>query len=276
VRARAKTIATLVVGAIGWSASALAQPAPAPGTSPPPSAAAAPAAASVPAPGAPARPPAPATTEPAAPVAEHVPQIPTADETPAASDHDAVVGHVGIEARRFDPGPIPLTLRPGFGCPAASVGMPECEVTMGALAARYWWSRNFAANAGVAFALGGGRDTTTSRDTYLGVGPILGLTLLLGNWKHLAISASPELAFVWFTPTVSGDGDSTKILALRGALEAEVHFGFVGVPALSIGLLAGMGFQYQSAAGTRAWSVGVLGGDSIWGALSNLFVRYYL
>ena len=50
----------------------------------------------------------------------------------------------------------------------------------------------------------------------------------------------------------------------------------IGVPALSVGLLAGMGFQYQSAGDTRVWSIGVLGGDSIWGALSNVFVRYYL
>jgi hypothetical protein len=41
-------------------------------------------------------------------------------------------------------------------------------------------------------------------------------------------------------------------------------------------LLAGLGFQYESAGTTRLWSVGVLGGDSLWGAVSNLFVRYYL
>jgi hypothetical protein len=27
---------------------------------------------------------------------------------------------------------------------------------------------------------------------------------------------------------------------------------------------------------TRVWGIGVLGGNSMWGALSNLFVRYYL
>jgi len=267
-------IATLAVGAVGWSASALAQPR-LPAVAPPP-----PAVANAPQP-APARAPAPPPAAPAppdvtAPAVPPVGPIPTADETPAPSDHDAIVGHVGIEARRFDPGPLPLTLRPGLGCPAASVGTAECEVTMGALAVRYWWTRNLAANAGLAFAVGGGRDATQSRDTYFGVGPILGVTLLLGNWRHLAISASPELAFVWFKPSVGADGGSTTMLAVRGALEAEVHLGFIGVPALSIGLLAGMGFQYQSAPDTRAWSVGVLGGDSIWGALSNLFVRYYL
>jgi len=213
---------------------------------------------------------------PAAPAAERVGPVPTADEVPAASDHDAVVGHVGIEARRFDPGPLPLTLQPGVGCPATGAGMPACEVAMGALAARYWWTRNLALNAGVAFGVGGGRDGTDSRDTYFGVGPIVGVSLLLGNWRHLAVSASPELAYVWFRPGGTGGGANVNMLALRAALEAEVHLGFIGVPALSIGLLAGMGLQYQGAGDTRVWSVGVLGGDSVWGALSNVFVRYYL
>jgi hypothetical protein len=183
---------------------------------------------------------------------------------------------VGVEARRFDPGPLPLTLQPGVSCPPGGVGTAACEVSMGALGARYWWTRNLAFNGGVAFAVGGGRDGTQSRDTYFGVGPTLGLTLLLGNWRHLAVSASPELAYVWFRPGGEGAGANTNVVALRAALEAEVHLGFVGVPALSIGLLAGMGFAYESAGATRVWSVGVLGGDSVWGALSNLFVRYYL
>jgi hypothetical protein len=202
--------------------------------------------------------------------------IPTADEVPAASDHDAVLGHVGIEARRFDPGPLPLALAPGVSCPTAGAGTPACQVTMGALAARIWWTRNLAFNAGLAFGVGGGSDAMQSLDTHVGIGPLLGLSLLLGNWRHLAISASPQLAYVWFRPGGTGAGPNTTMLALQAALEAEVHLGFVGVPALSVGVLAGMGLQYESAGDTRVWSVGVLGGDSVWGVLSNLFVRYYL
>jgi hypothetical protein len=269
---RGPTILALAVGAVGWSASAVAQP-----VSPPPSAGAA-APVSTPAPAVPAPAAAPALADaatPASPAAERVGPVPTADETPAPSDHDAVVGRLGIEARRFDPGPMPLALRPGFGCPAAGAGTDDCRVDMGALAVRYWRTRNLALNGGLAFAAGGGRDGTVSRDTHLGVGPILGLTLLLGNWKHLAVSATSELAYVWFNPSL-GDAGTTTVLALHGALEGEVHFGFIGVPALSVGLLAGMAFRYESVAETRVWSVGVLGGDSVWGALSNVFVRYYL
>ena len=204
--------------------------------------------------------------------AQGVGPIPTADATPAVSDHDAVVGHVGIEARRFDPGPLPLALRAGLGCPLGAT----CDVSMGVVGARYWWTRNFAWNAGLAFAAGGGRTGTVALDTYYGFGPIAGLSMLLGNWRHLAVSASPELAFVWFRPGAPDAGGRTTMFSVRGALEAELHFGFVGVPALSIGLLAGMRFQYESAAGTRLWSIGVIGDGSVWDALTNLYVRYYL
>ena len=243
---------------------------PIPPTAAPPTPAAAPA----PAPVAPAG----AETAPAeAPVAAshgRVGPIPTADAQPTPSDHDAVVGRVGIEARRMDVGSLPLTLGPN-GCPAATTAAgDDCTVAMGVLGVRYWWTRNLAWNVGLAFAAGGGRDGGQSLDTYVGLGPVFGLSLLLANWRHLSVSASPELGIVYFRP--GGDVPSSKLVQLRGALEGELHFGFVGVPALSVGLLAGLGFQYESVPETRVWSVGVLGGGSIWGTLTNLFVRYYL
>jgi len=63
---------------------------------------------------------------------------------------------------------------------------------------------------------------------------------------------------------------------LQAAFEAELHFGFIGVPALSIGLLAGGAVQYESAPGAHVWTVGVIGGGSVWNALTALSLRYYL
>jgi len=229
-----------------------------------PAAAAPVVAVSAPAPAAPVAPPAPG---------EAVGPIPISDEHPAASDHDAVVGHLGIQARRVDPGPLPLALRPGLGC-ASDMSTP-CTVTLGALGARYWMSRNLAWNGYLAFGSGGGSSGAQGLDTYLGVGPILGLTLLLANWRHLAIAASPELALIWFRPGGNGSG-STELFEVRAALEAELHFGFVGVPALSIGLLAGAELQYESAPAAHLWSVGMIGAGSVRDSLTNLFVRYYL
>ncbi len=236
-------------------------PAPAPPTAapvPPPEPAAAPvveAAAAAPAP------------------APRVGPIPTADATPAGSDHDAVVGHLGVTARRVDMGPVPLALRPGLGC-AADAGV-ACTVTVGALGGRYWTSRNLALNGAIALASGGGSTGSASLDTYLGVGPIAGISVLLGNWRHLSVLASPELAFVWFRPAGS-HSSSTVMFDLQAAVEAELHFGFIGVPALSIGLLAGAAVQYEAAPDTHVWTVGVIGGGSAWNALTSLSLRYYL
>jgi hypothetical protein len=223
----------------------------------------------------PAATPAPAAPAPGAPALppESAGPIPTNDETPAASDHDAVVGHLGIAARRVDPGPLPLVLRPGQGC-AADMSTP-CTVTMGAVGARYWMTRNVALSGYLALATGGGSLGTHDLDTYLGVGPIVGMTLLLGNWRHLAIGASPELAVVWFRPA-GGDAVSTTLIQMRAPIEGELHFGFIGVPALSIGLQAGVEVNYERAPSAHLWSAGVIGAGSIWDALSTLYVRYYL
>jgi hypothetical protein len=222
--------------------------------------------------GAAAATPAPAAAP--APAAEPEPgPIPTSDATPAASDHDAVVGHVGIAARRLDPGPLPLALRPGQGCPT-DMSIP-CTVTLGAVGARYWMTRNLALNGYLALGTGGGSLGGQDLDTYIGVGPVVGATLLLGNWRHLSIGASPEVAVIWFRPA-GGDAPTTFLLQMNAALEGELHFGFVGVPALSIGILAGAALDYEHAPTAHLWSVGVIGAGSVWDALSTLYVRYYL
>jgi hypothetical protein len=69
---------------------------------------------------------------------------------------------------------------------------------------------------------------------------------------------------------------STKVVQLRAALEGELHFGFVGVPALSVGMTTGLGFKCVSDGASRLWAVQVLGAGGVWSVLSNLFVRYYL
>jgi len=217
--------------------------------------------------------PLPAAPAPAAPGV-----TPAAASSP--SDHDLVVGHLGIDARRIAAAPYPLALRPA-GCPSVSLPStpaatppPPCTVELGAVGLRYWKTRNLAWNAALALAVGSGRQGATRLDTYFGAGPIVGVTLLLGNWRHLAVGATPEASFIYFRP--GGGGAATKLYTFRAQLEGELHFGFIDVPALSIGITTGLAFQYEGAPGVSTWSVSVGEARSVWGALSNLFIRYYL
>ncbi|HVU50704.1 MAG TPA: hypothetical protein VHL80_08445 [Polyangia bacterium] len=159
------------------------------------------------------------------------------------------------------------------GCPAAQT--TPCEVTLGALSVSYWSSRNLALKGGLALGFGGGRDAGKALDSYVGVGPIVGMSLLLGNWRHLAVAASPEASLVWFSPGQDGD-TTTTLVTVRGALEGELHFGFIGVPALSLGLDAGVAFRFIDSGTARVWSVGIVGPGGVASVLSDLFVRYYL
>ena len=150
---------------------------------------------------------------------------------------------------------------------------------MGAVAVRYWWTRNLALQRRRSRSrAAAGATGAQALDTYLGVGPIVGLTLLLGNWRHLAVAASPELALVWFKPERRADSGSTTMLALRAALEARAALrASSACRRCRSACSRACGFQYESVRGhPRSGRSACIGGDSVWGALSNLFVRYYL
>jgi len=197
-----------------------------------------------------------------------------------STDHQQVVRRWGVEARRlraFD-----RTLGQDPECTAAG----RCTVDVNALGVRRWVSERYAWNAGLAFALGGGSSRTAagpsgSWDTYLGLGPTLGATFLLADWKHLAVGAGPQLDFVFFMP--GGSRPKNLVLDLRGVVEGELHFGFWGLPQLSVSANAGLQVHYRKVTGTKAgttattseWSVGFLGERTPWSLITNLALRYY-
>ncbi|MES1205926.1 MAG: hypothetical protein ABUS79_08310 [Pseudomonadota bacterium] len=208
--------------------------------------------------------------------------VPTQDAVAAPSDHDAVVGAWGIEVR-----PVATTLpvfarRAATGCPASpgggtGPGTPTdaaCPaVSVSTLGVRHWMSRNLGLDVGAALALGGGSDGGRLLDSYFGLGPAVGLVVLLGNWKHLAVAASPNLMVVVFKG--AGSADTAYVADLRADLEGELHFGFVGVPALSLGMRSGVLLRLEHAADVSLWSAGVSGATSVRSLLADLHLRYY-
>lgn len=201
--------------------------------------------------------------------------VPTADATAQESDHAAVVGAWGVEVR-----PVATTMpvfarRSTTGCPAVPAGqIADCPpIAVSMLGVRHWVGPNLALNGGLALALGGGSDAGRLLDSYFGLGPSVGASLLLGNWRHLAIAASPSLMFVVWKPASSAD--STYVADLRADLEGELHFGFIGVPALAVSLRSGVLLRLERAGETTVWSAGVAGATTLRSLASDLTIRYY-
>lgn len=270
--------ALLICAGAGAGARAADVTSPAP-FSPPPAAVPSPPVASDPgaAPVGPAPGP-PAAPAPSAPDAAER-KLPTLDATPAESDHEAVRDAWGVEVRPVATR-LPVFGLRASGCPAALAApatgttTASCApVPVSALAARRWMGRNLAIDAGLALAVGGGSDGGHLLDTYFGLGPVFGASVLLANWRHVAVMAGPELTLVVFRG--AGGADTAYLVELLGTVEAELHFGFIGAPALSLGLRSGLAFRLEHAADATLWSVGVGGATSVRGLFEDVALRYY-
>ncbi len=216
---------------------------------------------------------------PAAPIER---KVATGDVATFESDHDAVRDTWGVEVRPVATRLPVFGLRAMSGCPAAltttagaaGVAAGACPpVSASALVARRWVGRNVALDGGLALALGGGSDGGRGLDTYFGAGPVLGASVLLANWRHVAIAAGPDLTVVVFR--AAGSAATAYVAELRTSLEAELHFGFIGAAALSLGIRSGLAFRLEHAAGATAWSVGVGGATTVRALFEDIALRYY-
>jgi hypothetical protein len=223
-------------------------------------------------------PPAPAM-DATSPVIAH----PAAAQPAGSTDHDSVVGRWGVEVRRV--ATLQRTRGQETGCET------DCPVDMNALSLRKWSAHDYAYSFGLALGVGGGASRPTPAespktwDTYFGVGPTVAASFLLANWQHVAISASPQLDFLFFLP--SGKASKTFLIDLRGVIEAEVHLGMIGLPSASLAASSGLAVSYLLATkdtkamattvnGTSSkWALGVTGPQSLWDLITTLQLRYY-
>jgi hypothetical protein len=205
--------------------------------------------------------------------------VATRDASPSESDHDTVVGAWGVEVTPVVARLPVFALRPTTGCPLPSAAQPtsaapDCPaVQVSALGIRHWMTRGLAIDAAMAVALGGGRDHGRLLDTYLAVGPMLGAAVLLGNWKHMAVMASPGAGVILFRAAKSVD--TTYVIDFHANLEAELHFGFWGLPALSLGLRSGLALRIERAVDVTQFTFGPTGAATLNRLVTDLSLRYY-
>lgn len=159
------------------------------------------------------------------------------DEVDGDSDHDAVVGRfaVGYLGRQ--------TLN--YGAPAAGAG--SGSVVAPIIGVRYWLSDMLGIDAGVGFSFLGGKSTLTDADDVRAAGHQAfllhaGVPLNLADDGHFSFQVVPEANFgLVGTGDLDGDPDDDLEVRLNGTFfnigaraGAEIHFGFMGIPKLSL------------------------------------------
>jgi hypothetical protein len=197
----------------------------------------------------PAPPPPPPGPAPAPPPP---PQTSAAPAAEGPSDHDRVVGHVGVTY--FDVTNLPIAAPPPNAPPnAGSVSAPVVGV-------RYWLKHNLGLDLGLGIGwtsgsnsakVGGTSQTVADPSFPFGFALHAGLPLVYANGQHYAFMIIPETTLGFASQTIKGMNgapDSTysgALFNIGARAGAEIQFGFIGIPQLSLTGSIGLVFSYQ-------------------------------
>ena len=177
-----------------------------------------------------------------------------AEDDDPTSDHEKVVGHFGV-------GYLGLTNLPiATGGAIATAAVPRGNVPAPVIGVRYWLGEKLGLDLGIGLGITGGSqeqvtgNNTNSQDQagVFGLAFHGGVPIVLGHQKHYKFLVIPELNVGFATQTetppannAANVGDITRTgfhLDLGARIGTEIHFGFIGVPQLSlqatVGLLA--------------------------------------
>jgi len=205
---------------------------------------------------------------------------PQAAAVAGSSDHDAVVGRlaVGYLGRNG------INIGAGGALAGVAIDAPVIGV-------RYWLSDMLGIDAGLGFGM-----TSGSTDDAMGESTDLpgwrlfmvhgGVPLSLASAGHFSFQIVPELnlGIASASQTVAGvDASSSGFhLDIGARAGAEIHFGFIDVPQLSLQGSVGLRMNIDSTsadpgdAGSSRFSLGTTVGDNPWNIFtSNVAALYY-
>ncbi len=177
-----------------------------------------------------------------------------AGAAPGASDHDRVVGRLAVGyLGRATVGAGSLSIADG----APPADNPEGYAVVGlapVVGVRYWISSLLGLDAGIGLALIGGSldetapDAATDLDSFTGFMFHAGVPLALASSGHFTFQIVPE-ANVGIGSAEAADGDITHDgfhFDIGARAGAEIHFGFIDVPQLSLQGSVGLQFAIDS------------------------------
>lgn len=194
-----------------------------------------------------------------------------AKEEDPTSDHEKVVGHVGVGYL----GVSDLPISNGGGVNAAPT---RGSVNAPVIGVRYWINEKLGLDLGVGFSMTSGSteiappgaaSVTTDLGSRFGLALHGGVPLVFAHQKHFKFLLIPELN-VGFTNQANetGTGPATVKTTLSGfrldlgaRIGGEIHFGFIGVPQLALQATVGA-FVKREAWKTTAEANGVSGSAS--------------
>lgn len=235
-------------------------------------------------------PPAPVTQPaPAATTTQTTTTTRVADADDGVSDHEKyavghfAVGYMGLNA-------IPIAEANGN---AGTINAPIVGV-------RYWFNERFGLDVGLGLGWTGGStetkngntSTTTDQAARFGLAIHGGVPISFASFKHYKFLVIPEvnLAFARSSVAAANNTDSDTTLSgfqldLGGRIGGEIHFGFIGVPQLSLQATVGAAFRYQSiglsqdtpsrSASSSAWSFGTTVQSDPWALFTNNISALY-
>ena len=170
----------------------------------------------------------------------------------SGSDHDSVVGSFGIGffgISEIPVGDYPTTTMTVPG--AASFSLESNTISAPTIGVRYWLSSFLGVEAavGIGISSNSSEDAGASTDnpSFFGFALHGGLPLALAHSGHFTFEVIPDINFGVSSGSSEGDIDYSGVLfQIGGRLGAELQFGFIDVPQLSLLTSFGVHFSYES------------------------------
>jgi hypothetical protein len=206
---------------------------------------------------------------------------PQAAAVAGSSDHDSVVGRlaVGYLGRNG------VQVAGGLNGVGPVVAGPIIGV-------RYWLSDMLGIDAGIGLGLSSGSTTMAGMSTDIPGSHLFmihgGVPLSLASAGHFSFQIVPELNLGFAGGSVDAGGTTNKVsgfhLDVGARAGAEIHFGFINVPQLSLQGSVGLRLNMDSTSSTLAgadasssnFNIGTTVGDNPWNIFtSNVAALYY-
>lgn len=227
-------------------------------------------------------------------------------EASAPTDHEIVVGAIGLGYIGAARVPLPQATPVGRGDQAGMTPNDKLnlrQIVVPTLGLRKWFSKRRGIDAGLGLAISGGGTTSElgavtanlNRETIFAMSVRAGVPLMVADTRHMAFIVVPEAAlnFAASSITAEFEENAPPDAKMRGfsadvgvRAGAEVHFGFMGLPKLTLQAGVGLYMTAQWAKATvanqslsdRSISLGFGSAGNPWDIFSgvaNMSARYY-